>query len=59
MTDRLTSQRLSRSAAARLLGVSGETIRYYTQTNRLASVLNASRHHEYEEHDVRRLARQI
>jgi len=58
MADRQSPpQRLSRGAASRLLGVSGELIRHYTQTNRLASVLNASGHHEYELRDLRRLAK--
>lgn len=57
MANNIQSKRLSRSAAARVLGVSSETIWFYSQTGRLSFVLNASGHREYDGLEVHRLAK--
>jgi DNA-binding transcriptional MerR regulator len=50
------AQRLSRTAAARILGVKPETVTYYRRIGRLPSVRNASGHNEHYLRDVNRLA---
>jgi DNA-binding transcriptional MerR regulator len=51
----LSRPRITASGAAKIVGVTPETVRYYTNIGRLPSVVNASGHNEYDPEDCERL----